>query len=537
VPTLRSADPARARPRAVVVATSSAASFAPVAAARVVAMRAPGVTKRVVRASATTGGAENDADADADDSTTSVVDLEKAAPPPGPATPLEGSALVANVLPAVLVAALGAFSFGFHLGVVNPALEHLARDLGIAADARLKGFVVSAVLAGATIGSTFGGKIADAIGRKRALVASAGPLFVGSLLCSYATNVAAMLIGRALCGVGLGAASNVVPMYIAEISPEKYRGSLGSLNQLLITIGILCAVVAGLPLSGDPAWWRTMFLLGVIPAGLQGALMTVVPESPSWLRRRGKTREAQAAELALWGAVLGASAGEDKGDDGAKEADAPISDLFAAENRRQMTIGTALFFLQQMTGINAVIYFSSAMFVAAGVESAVAASVAVVATNVFGTFVSGQVLDRTGRKPLLYVSFVGMGLSCLCIAYAMAWQSAWALAGPAAVIATLAYIMSFGLGVGPIPGLMSSEIFSSRVRGSAMSACLMTHWVFNFFIGQMFLPVVEAVGAPAVFVGFAGMCAVSVLFVKTTVLETKGKSLDVIQKEMAALNA
>jgi hypothetical protein len=130
-----------------------------------------------------------------------------------------------------------------------------------------------------------------------------------------------------------------------------------------------------------------------------------------------------------------------------------------------------------------------------------------------------------------------MGLSCLCIAYAMAWQSAWALAGPAAVIATLAYIMSFGLGVGPIPGLMSSEIFSSRVRGSAMSACLMTHWVFNFFIGQMFLPVVEAVGAPAVFVGFAGMCAVSVLFVKTTVLETKGKSLDVIQKEMAALNA
>ena len=457
----------------------------------------------------------------------------RAAPKPSD-PPLEGAALMRRVLPAVLVASLGAFSFGYHLGVVNPALEHLARDLGIAAHAQMKGLVVSTILVGATVGSMGSGRVADDLGRKSALVACAAPLTAGSLLCACAPAVSIMLLGRFLAGLGIGAASNLVPMYVAEVSPEKLRGTLGSLNQLSICIGILVAVIAGLPLAGNPDWWHTMFLCAAVPGMLLGLLMTAVPESPGWLRSKGRVVEAQAAETALWGAPL-PGAGDVKGDV-EKEKDATLGDLFAPSNRRQITIGTALFFLQQMSGINAVIYFSSSMFEAAGVKSAVAASVAVCAINVFGTLCSGQALDRLGRKPLLIGSFVGMGVSCWIIAAAMSVQSTWSLAGPTAVAGTLAYMVFFGLGCGPIPGLLSSEIFSPKVRGNAMSLCLVTHWVFNFVIGQTFLPVVEAVGGPAVFVGFSVMCAVAVFFVKTQVLETKGKSLEVIQKEMMALN-
>lgn len=388
-----------------------------------------------------------------------TADLEAGEPEPK-LQPLEGRELLMRVLPCVLVASLGAFSFGYHLGIVNPALDYLARDLGIALNTQLKGLVVSTVLVGATVGSLYSGRIADGVGRRTALVGVAAPLFLGSVLCGFANNVWFMLLGRLLAGVGIGASSNLVPMYIAEVSPAQLRGTLGSLNQLMIC--------------------------------------------------------------------------DDKDDKDEKKVS--TAELFAPANRKAVTIGTGLFFLQQMSGVNAVVYFSSAMFVAAGVQSAVAASVAVCATNVVATVLSGQALDRLGRKPLLTGSFIGMGISCLVISYAMANQATWALAGPVAVVAVMCYIASFGMGCGPIPGLLSSEIFNPRIRGAGMSLCFVTHWVFNFVIGQAFLPVVEAVGGPAVFVGFAGVCALSVLFVRATVVETKGKSLDVITKELAAAN-
>jgi MFS family permease len=181
-----------------------------------------------------------------------------------------------------------------------------------------------------------------------------------------------MLLGRLLAGVGIGASSNLVPMYIAEVSPAQLRGTLGSLNQLMICVGILVAVVAGVPLVSDPNHWHNMFLFAAIPGLMQGVLMTVVPESPGWLRRQGKVAEAAAAETALWGAPDPSGGGDDKDDKDEKKVS--TAELFAPANRKAVTIGTGLFFLQQMSGVNAVVYFSSAMFVAAGVQSAVAAS-------------------------------------------------------------------------------------------------------------------------------------------------------------------
>ena len=229
-----------------------------------------------------------------------TADLEAGEPEPK-LQPLEGRELLMRVLPCVLVASLGAFSFGYHLGIVNPALDYLARDLGIALNTQLKGLVVSTVLVGATVGSLYSGRIADGVGRRTALVGVAAPLFLGSVLCGFANNVWFMLLGRLLAGVGIGASSNLVPMYIAEVSPAQLRGTLGSLNQLMICVGILVAVVAGVPLVSDPNHWHNMFLFAAIPGLMQGVLMTVVPESPGWLRRQGKVAEAAAAETALWG--------------------------------------------------------------------------------------------------------------------------------------------------------------------------------------------------------------------------------------------
>jgi MFS family permease len=300
-----------------------------------------------------------------------TADLEAGEPEPK-LQPLEGRELLMRVLPCVLVASLGAFSFGYHLGIVNPALDYLARDLGIALNTQLKGLVVSTVLVGATMGSLYSGRIADGVGRRTALVGVAAPLFLGSVLCGFANNVWFMLLGRLLAGVGIGASSNLVPMYIAEVSPAQLRGTLGSLNQLMICVGILVAVVAGVPLVSDPNHWRNMFLFAAIPGLMQGVLMTVVPESPGWLRRQGKVAEAAAAETALWGAPDPSGGGDDKDDKDEKKVS--TAELFAPANRKAVTIGTGLFFLQQMSGVNAVVYFSSAMFVAAGVQSAVAAS-------------------------------------------------------------------------------------------------------------------------------------------------------------------
>ncbi|KDO59058.1 hypothetical protein CISIN_1g0091082mg [Citrus sinensis] len=201
------------------------------------------------------------------------------------ATPFKPQAKKSSgvVLPFVGVACLGAILFGYHLGVVNGALEYLAKDLGIAENTVLQGWIVSSLLAGATVGSFTGGSLADKFGRTRTFQLDAVPLAAGAFLCATAQSVQTMIIGRVLAGIGIGISSAIVPLYISEISPTEIRGALGSVNQLFICVGILAALVAGLPLAGNPLWWRTMFGLAAIPSILLALGMGLSPESPRWL--------------------------------------------------------------------------------------------------------------------------------------------------------------------------------------------------------------------------------------------------------------
>ena len=282
-----------------------------------------------------------------------------------------------------------------------------------------------------------------------------------------------------------------------------------------------------------------MFYVAGMPALLMGFAGKVIPESPKWLRSRGKIDEAVKAENLLWGGAESTAAQDDTSKIEESEALLKsesatanwIEALFDPRYRKGVWVGALLFFAQQFAGINAVIYFSTPLFAAAGLRNAVLGSVAVSAVNIGGTLVSTKVLDKSGRKPLLQKSFLGMGACCVFLSFA-ALNPTLPISSYVSLFGTLLYIFAFGFGVGPIPGLLASELNSERVRGKAMSFAFLSHWFFNFCIGQGFLPVVEKVGISLVWSFFAAVCFISSALTQKYIIETKGKSFAEIEKEM-----
>ncbi|XP_010230417.1 plastidic glucose transporter 4 isoform X2 [Brachypodium distachyon] len=341
-----------------------------------------------------------------------------------------------NVLPYVGVACLGAILFGYHLGVVNGSLEYLAKDLGIAENAVLQGWVVSTTLAGATVGSFTGGALADKLGRTRTFILDAIPLAVGAFLSATAQDIRTMIIGRLLAGIGIGISSALVPLYISEISPTEIRGALGSINQLFICVGILAALVAGLPLAGNPAWWRTMFGISIVPSILLALGMAVSPESPRWLFQQGKLSQAESAIKKLYGKEKVTEVMYDlkSSGQGSSEPDASWFDLFSKRYWKVVSLGAALFLFQQLAGINAVVYYSTSVFRSAGIASDVAASALVGAANVFGTMIASSLMDKQGRKSLLITSFSGMAASMLLLSLSFTWKALAPYSGTLAVV-------------------------------------------------------------------------------------------------------
>ncbi|XVE72092.1 hypothetical protein DITRI_Ditri11bG0011000 [Diplodiscus trichospermus] len=423
------------------------------------------------------------------------------------------------------------FFFLSFFRVVNGALEYLSKDLGIAENTVLQGWVVSTLLAGATVGSFTGGVLADKFGRTRTFQLDAIPLTIGAVLTAAAQTVQTMIIGRLLAGVGVGISSAIVPLYISEISPTEIRGALGSVNQLFICIGILAALVAGLPLSGNPLWWRTMFGIAAVPSILLAVGMAFSPESPRWLFQQGKFPEAEKSIRTLYGRERVAEVMHElrTASQGSTEQEAGWFDLFSSRYWKVVSVGAALFLFQQLAGINAVVYYSTAVFRKAGIASDVAASALVGASNVFGTAIASSLMDRKGRKSLVITSFAGMGASMLLLSLSFTWKVLAPFSGVLAVVGTVLYVLSFSLGAGPVPALLLPEIFASRIRAKAVSLSLGMHWISNFVIGLYFLSVVNKFGISSLYLGFAGVCLLAVLYIAGNVVETKGRSLEEIE--------
>ncbi|XP_023527528.1 probable plastidic glucose transporter 3 isoform X2 [Cucurbita pepo subsp. pepo] len=445
-------------------------------------------------------------------------------------------------LPHVIVATLASFLFGYHLGVVNETLESISLDLAFSGSTLAEGLVVSTCLGGAFIGSLFSGWIADGVGRRRALQLCALPMIIGASMSATTKNLWGMLLGRLFVGTGMGLGPAVAALYVSEfflihfeqVSPAYVRGTFGSFTQISSCLGLLGSLFMGLQAKGIVGWWRACFWVSIIPAALLALLMEFSAESPHWLFKSGRTSQAEAEFEKLLGEahVKYAYAELSKPDGGDDTEAVMLSDLLHGRHFKLIFIGSTLFALQQLSGINTVFYFSSTIFKSFGVPSD-RANICIGVANFLGSIVAMILMDKLGRRVLLLGSFSGMVVS-------MGLQVVGASSFPSSTEAfylsaggMLLFVLTFSLGAGPVPSLLLSEIFPGQIRAKAMAFCMSVHWVINFFVGLLFLPLLEQIGAQILYTVFGAFCLISVIFVKRNVVETKGKSLQEI--EMALL--
>lgn len=434
--------------------------------------------------------------------------------------------------PHVLMATISNVLFGYHIGIMNGPITSIAHELGFEGQPLMEGLVVSIFVAAAFIGSLSTGLLADKIGRRRTLQLDMLPLIVGTLISAQANSVNEMILGRFLVGLGIGANTVLVPVYISEVSPTKYRGSFGTICSLATSVGIIVALVLGIPCEKDPHWWRTMFYVASVPGILLIIGMQFAAESPRWLGKMGKWEEAKTVISQLWGDSKVKSAIEElKGinnlDGNCEEAN--WSELLTKRHFKAPAIGGTLFILQQFAGINGVLYFSSLTFGDVGITNTIAASLAVGIANFSGGIVALYLMDKQGRRNLLLGSYIGMASSMFLLVIAFGAPIDEEMHHFLSVFGTLIYVAAFSLGAGPVTGLIIPELSSTRTRAKTMSFSLCVHWVCNFIIGLFFLDVVEKFGLPIIYSSFGIASLLAAAFTYYCVIETKGRSLEEIE--------
>lgn len=434
-------------------------------------------------------------------------------------------------LPHVFVALLSAVLFGYHIGVVNAPLHIIAVDLGFSDNALAQGWVVSICLFGAFFGSAVSGIVADSFGCRRSFQLSTIPMILGACASAAAPNLGVMILGRFLVGIGLGMGGPVTALYVSEISPTAVRGTYGSLCQIATCVGILGALVVGLPVATIPGWWRKCFWISTFPAAILAFGMEFCSESPRWLFKRSRLAEAEHEIERLWGGAYVKAALDDLIHSERHEEDeqATFKELFSDRYRKVVVIGAALFAFQQLAGINAVFYFSSTVFRNAGITSDLVASVSVGIVNLLASCIAACLMDSQGRRNLLVWSFTGMCLAMALQAFVSGISAFSSMQGSFSLLGTLTYVFSFALGVGPVPALLLPEIFPNRIRAKAMAVSMCVHWITNCLVGLMFLHLLQKLGTSSVYAFFSVVCFLAVLFVRKNVTETKGKSLEEIE--------
>ncbi|HEX5029266.1 MAG TPA: sugar porter family MFS transporter [Gaiellaceae bacterium] len=437
---------------------------------------------------------------------------------------------------------LAGLLFGYDQGVISGALPLLQKDLGLST---LESEIVTSwVTLGALFGALVAGGTADRIGRRWTAVA-AGVLFaIGALIEAVAPGAGMLTFGRVVTGLGVGFASVVAPLYAAEMAPKRLRGRFVSTYQLAITVGIFFAYLADDALTGSDRW-RLMFALAVIPGAALVVGFLVMPESARWLLKMGRREEARASLVKVDGPELADSELETIEADleaEALEGQASWSEVFSPGLRRALWVGVGLATLQQVTGINAIIYYANEIFAEAGFttaeQQAKATLYAVGAVNVLATFIAVAWVDRFGRRPLLFSGLIGMTVSLAAVGFSFAALENQPEGGPTSttvgglvtVLALVVFIASFAFSLGPIVWTIISEIYPNRVRGRAMAVATAVNWFAAFLVAQFFLSLVDAIGESTTFFMFSALCIVTYAFVHRWVPETKGKSLEEIQE-------
>jgi sugar porter (SP) family MFS transporter len=437
--------------------------------------------------------------------------------------------------------ALGGFLVGFDAAVISGAVPFVRAYFGLGGSAgSLKlGWAVSCLGWGAMAGNLAAGSLSDRFGRRSVLLMTAVLFLASSLTAAFSTRFAVFVAARICGGLGVGAAILTAPVYIAEIAPARSRGSLVSLNQLMIVIGISISFFSNyflLRLGADS--WRWMMGVQTVPAALYFLLLILVPESPRWLLSKGREEGARAALTAVHGPaashreleIIQAHLVKKSQHFGTRE-------LLTGRLKRVMIFGLGIAFFQQATGINAIFYYLPTIFAQSGGElsTSFAQSVLVGLVNVGMTFVAIWLIDRLGRKPLLGIGLTGMTVSLLTICWA--FHPAHASLGGSmplshenvVLIAIIAYVASFAISLGPVMWVLLSEIFPNEERAAAISVVGFWNSLVSASVTLLFPMELATWGPSGTFLAYGLLAAAGLLFIVILAPETKGKTLEELE--------
>lgn len=431
------------------------------------------------------------------------------------------------------IAALGGLLFGYDTAVIAGAIGFLETKFQLSP--AMTGWAASSAIWGCVFGAMGAGYVSDRFGRKKTLIVTAVLFAVSAIGSAVPRDLSEFVVARFIGGIGVGAASMLSPLYIAEISPAEKRGMFVTLYQLAIVIGInliyfINLLIAG---AGNEQWnidygWRYMLGSETGPALLFLVALFFVPESPRWLASKNRDDEA----LKVLRKVNGVARAEVEMSEikrTLKEERGTVSELFAPGLRTALLIGMFLALFSQITGINAIIYYAPEIFksVGFGTESALLQTVIIGLTNTIFTFVAIRFIDRAGRRKLLLWGISGMIVCLLGVGIVFYFELS---SGPLLLIFILGFIASFASSLGPIPWVIISEIFPTKTRGIAMSFAVLTLWIGVVLVTQLTPMLLKTVGGAGTFWIFGANAVFLLVFVWKMIPETKGRTLEEIER-------
>lgn len=427
------------------------------------------------------------------------------------------------------VAAFGALVVGLNMGGISGAIDIIEQEFSLSALA--KGFVASALMVGCLVGALVGGGMSDRYGRKPMLFISALLLAISAGGCALLSHGAtALVVFRFVGGLGVGILSAVIPTYITEISPARLRGTFVSFYQLFVVIGILVAYVSNYYFAPMTASWHLMLGLPLIFALVDILLLLVLPESPRWLVQMGLAEEAEQA-ISRYGfdeqereAILNSANQK-------KEKGAKFSELFKGKIGKVVFLGSMLAFFQQITGINVVINYAPGILGSLGIAGSdpLLQTIYIGAANLLFTVIALWLCDKFGRKTLLLWGCAGLVVSLGYITYAFSIPNPNEIG---ILVAIVAYIAFFALSLSPLMFVVTSEMYPSYIRGTAMALSTGISWACAFLCVQFYPWLESTLGTNVAFGIFAALCLAAGLFIYFCIPETKGKSLEEIEKEL-----
>lgn len=447
-----------------------------------------------------------------------------------------------------LVSAMGGLLFGYDWVVIGGAKPFYEVYFDIAGEEGLQALAMSIALLGCLLGATMAGFLADRYGRKKLLVLSALIFFVSSWATGASTTLPAFIVARLVGGMAIGLAADLSPMYIAEVAPARIRGKLVTLNQLTIVLGILGAQIINV-LIAEPvpegflatdilnSWngqtgWRWMFWAVCVPSGVFFLLALFIPESPRWLASANRLEQARKVLRAIGGEDYAESevASYTRASISAQEGKGGLSLLFSPQMRNVLLIGIVVAMFQQWSGTNVIFNYAQEIFQAAGygISDVLMNIVVTGIANLVFTFVAIYTVDRLGRKTLMLTGSIGLAgiYTLLGLSYFFEFK------GVLMIVFVVLAIGFYAMSLGPVTWVLLSEIFPNKVRGVAMAVCTAALWIASFLLTYTFPFLNSGLGTGGTFLLYAIICFCGFLFVWRRIPETKGKSLEELEKEL-----